>query len=100
MTQSDLKRVKFANWITQFFARDLRKKDKRFYLNRKSFIHELNPRDQARIPRMSEWRKKNEGLTPNWVANGNKIRSGGKIAHLWWQLVTKKVRSCVKRMKK
>ena len=30
---------------------------------------------------MSEWRKKNEGLTPNWVANGNKIRSGGKIAH-------------------
>ena len=26
-------------------------------------------------------KKKNEGLTPNWVANGNKIRSGGKIAH-------------------
>lgn len=54
MTQSDLKRVKFANWITQFFARDLRKKDKRFYLNRKSFIHEPNPRDQARTPKTSE----------------------------------------------
>ena len=60
MTQSDLKRVKFANWITQFFARDLRKKDKRFYLNRKSFIHELNPRDQARTPKTSEGVEKNK----------------------------------------
>lgn len=25
--------------------------------------------------------KKNEELTPDWVANGNKIRSGGRIAH-------------------
>ena len=47
-----------------------------------SFIHKLNLRDQATTVKTREWRKRNKGLTPNWVAKGNKIRSSGKVARI------------------
>ena len=59
MTPSNLKcRVKFANHIKQNFNKDIWKKDKCFYLYGESFVHKLNPRDQARTPKAREWKGK------------------------------------------
>ena len=63
------------------FDKDIWKKDICFYLDGKSFVHKLNPKDQARAPKAREWRGKNEGLTPDCVAIGIKVGSGGKVAH-------------------
>lgn len=82
MTPSDLKhRVKFANDILKNYPNDFWKSQISFYLDGKSFIHKINPRDQAIAPKAREWRKKGEGLTPQCAAKGNKVGSGGRVAH-------------------
>ena len=59
MTPSDLKcRVKFANLIKKNYDKDIQKKDICFSLDGKSFVHKLNPRDQARAPKARKWRTK------------------------------------------
>ena len=56
MTPSDLKcRVKFANLIKKNYDKDIQKKDICFSLDGKSFVHKLNPRDQARAPKARKW---------------------------------------------
>lgn len=66
MAPSDLKHcVKFANHIKTNFDKDIWKKDICFYLVGKSVVHKLKPRDQARAPKVREWRKINKGLTPD-----------------------------------
>ena len=82
MTPSDLKhRVKFANDILKNYPNDFWKSQISFYLDGKSFVHKINPRDQVIAPKAREWRKKGEGLTPQCVAKGNKVGSGGRVAH-------------------
>ena len=82
MTPSYLKcRVKFANHINKKFDKDIWKKEICFNLDGKSFALKLNPRNQARAPKAREWREKNEGLTPDSVAKGSKVGSGGRVAY-------------------
>ena len=83
MTPSDLKNwVKFANDTLKNYLKDFWKSQICFYLDGKSFVHQINPRNQAIAPKAREWRRKGEGLTPQCDAKGNKVGSGGRVAHL------------------
>ena len=63
------KRVNFAKQVLSCYDnKTLWKESICFYLDGKSFVHKLNPKDQARAPRTKIWRKRNEGLKPNCTA--------------------------------
>ena len=50
-----------------------------FYLDAKHFIHKTNTMYQAKSPKHSVWRKKNEGLVKGCTTKGNKAGHGGKM---------------------
>ena len=74
-------RLKFAKRVLKDSDENLWKHEICFYLDGKSFVHKLNPKDQARAPGAKVWRKKNEGLKRNCTAKGNKAGHGGRTAH-------------------
>ena len=85
MSSGDRKRrVNFAKNIINHYDNDnIWKRDICFYLDGKSFVHKLNPKDQARAPGAKVWRRRNEGLKPNCTAKGGKSGHGGKTAHFF-----------------
>ena len=77
-----LLRVKFAKMIIKEWTEDVWTQDICFYLDGSSFVHKVNPRDQARAPLARVWRKKNEGLSWSCTSKGKKAGVCGKTVHL------------------
>eukprot|EP00111_Clytia_hemisphaerica_P010691 TCONS_00031227-protein len=64
LTRKDLKsRLRFCKTIRKRkLGLDFWRRGISFYLDAKDFQFKTNPQDQARAPRVCQWRKKNEGL--------------------------------------
>ena len=82
LTKSDLKlRLKFARKVRWKLPKDFWTGDVGFYLDGASFIHKMNPFDQARAPRAMVWRKPGQGLDFGFTAKGSHEGTGGSVAH-------------------
>jgi len=83
MSAKDLKRrVTFARNIKANYSRNLFTSGVAFYLDGTSFVHKINPLDQARAPKTRVWRRKSEGLQSDCLSKGSKVGSGGKSVKL------------------
>ena len=79
---NDLKlHVKFARKMLKVHDETFWTKDIAFYLDPTSFVHRVNPSDQAKAPKSRVWRRKKEGLKRGCTAEGKKAGHGGKVAH-------------------
>ena len=74
-------RVKFARKMLKEHDETFWTKDIAFYLDPTSFVHRVNPSDQAKAPKSRVWRRKKEGLKRRCTAKGKKAGHGGKVAH-------------------
>ena len=84
------KRLRFAKNILNDYDESLWNHTICFYLDGKSFVHKLNPKDQARAPGAKVWRRRNEGLARNCTAKGSKAGYGGITAHFMVAITYKK----------
>ena len=83
MSSKDLReRVKFARKIKTQYNASIWKKGIAFYLDGTSFVHKMNPLDQARAPKTRIWRKKSEGLQRGCLAKGQKVGNGGRTVKM------------------
>lgn len=75
-------RVKFARRMESTYSRDIWTKGICFYLDGTSFVHKMNPMDQARAPRLRIWRKRGEGLREHCTSKGRKVGTGSRSVKL------------------
>ena len=82
LSANDLKlHVKFARKMLKEHDETFWTKDIAFYLDLTSFVHRVNPSDQAKAPKSRVSRHKKEGPKQGCTAKGKKAGHGGKIAH-------------------
>lgn len=84
LSEKDLrKRLQFAKKVLKLYEPTLWTQDICFYLDGKSFVHKVNPQDQARAPGARVWRRRNEGLNLECTAKASKCKDGGRLAHFF-----------------
>ena len=82
LTQKDLKvRLAFARKVRRKLNPNIWTHGICFYLDGVSFTHKYNPSDQARAPKTTAWRRRNEGLKYKCTTKGSHEGTGGKVAH-------------------
>ena len=82
LTQNDLKlRLKFARKVKSLLSENFWKKGISFYFDGAGFQHKYDPLSEARSTKTMAWRRRDEGLEPNYTAKGSHVGSGGNVAH-------------------
>ena len=82
LTKSDLKlRLTFARKVRCKLSANFWEESVGFYLDGASFMHKINPFDQARAPRAIAWRKPGQGFDFCFTGKGSHEDTGGNVAH-------------------